>query len=135
MCRLASKHIGQVVTQKTFKELNDVAAFDGIWACAALLHETRGSIDAVLDKLCRALKPGGVLFMSFKLRDGGWTQGDRSFNGYCENSLRELLAKHHDVSICSIWASDDVRPGRQNERWLNSLVQRILDASRPLHDH
>jgi 2-polyprenyl-3-methyl-5-hydroxy-6-metoxy-1,4-benzoquinol methylase len=49
MCRLASNHIGQAVTQKTFKEVSNAAAFDGIWACAALLHETRDSFDAVLD--------------------------------------------------------------------------------------
>ena len=37
--------------------------FDGIWACASLLHVPKEEILNVLHRLKRALKEGGVLNM------------------------------------------------------------------------
>jgi hypothetical protein len=67
------------------------------------------------------------MFLSFKLRDGEWEQGGRFFNGYDENSFRELIKKHTSFALCSIWTSDDVRPDRKHEKWLNALIRRIDD--------
>jgi len=127
MCRLASILIGQNVPRKTFEELDSLSAFDGVWACASLLHIGRDRIDPVLQRLSRALKPTGVMFLSFKLRDGEWEQGGRFFNGYDENSFRELIKKHPSFALCSIWTSDDVRPDRKHEKWLNALIRRVGD--------
>jgi SAM-dependent methyltransferase len=127
MCRLASILIVQTVPQKTFGEVDSLSAVDGVWACASLLHIGRDRIDPVLQRLSRALKPTGVMFLSFKLRDGEWEQGGRFFNGYDENSFRELIKKHASFALCSIWTSDDVRPDRKHEKWLNALIRRIDD--------
>lgn len=123
MCRLASGLIGQRVLQKTFEEMDYVSAFDGVWASASLLHVERGRIDAVLQRLFRALKSKGVMFVSFKLRDGEWEQDGRFFNGYDENSFGELVKKDPSFVFCSIWTSDDVRPDRKHEKWLNALIR------------
>jgi len=69
------------------------------------------------------LKPGGVMFVSFKLRAGEWEQDGRFFNGYSENSFRELVKKHPSFGHCSIWTTDDVRPDRKDEKWLNALIR------------
>jgi SAM-dependent methyltransferase len=82
MCRLASELIGQTVYQKSFEDIDWISEFDGIWACASLLHLRRNSIDSVLYKLRRALKPNGVMFVSFKLRDEEWEEGGRFFSGF-----------------------------------------------------
>jgi len=129
MCRLASHLIGRTVRQKTFDMVCSVSEFDGIWACAALLHQPRNLMDKVLERFCRALKPGGVLFVSFKLRDGQWEQGGRSFSGYDEKSFRELVEKHGSLAACTIWTSNDVRPERVGEQWLNAILQRVHDPS------
>jgi 2-polyprenyl-3-methyl-5-hydroxy-6-metoxy-1,4-benzoquinol methylase len=127
MCRLASSLIGQTVPHKSFEEVDSLSAFDGVWACASLLHVGRDRIDAVLQRLSLALKPSGVMFVSFKLRDSEWVQDGRFFNGYDENSLRELIKKHPSFVLCSIWTSDDVRPDRKHEKWLNALIRRVGD--------
>jgi SAM-dependent methyltransferase len=124
MCRLASRLIGQTVVQETFEEIDYVSDFDGVWASASLLHVRRNFIDGVLQKLWGALKPSGVLFVSFKLRDGEWEQDGRLFNGYDEKSFRELVKKHPSFTLSSIWASDDVRPNRRQQKWLNALIRR-----------
>jgi SAM-dependent methyltransferase len=124
MCRLASDLIGQTVHLKTFDQVGWKSEFDGIWACASLLHVRRDSIDSVLDKMCDALRPDGTMYLSFKLRDGEWEQEGRFFNGYSEETFRELIESHPALLPASIWVSDDSRPTRRNEKWLNSLLQR-----------
>jgi SAM-dependent methyltransferase len=115
MCRLASISIGKTVHQQTFDEVDWISEFDGIWACASLLHVRRGSIDSVIEKLCRALKPSGGMFASFKLRDEEWEQDGRFFNGYSEDSFRQLIEGHPSLLPKSIWISDDARPERKEE--------------------
>jgi SAM-dependent methyltransferase len=56
MCKIASQRIGQVVLHKNLEEVDDVSAFDGIWACASPLHIPRSCIDGVLQRFGRALK-------------------------------------------------------------------------------
>lgn len=124
MCRLASSSIGQTVYQKTFDEVDWVSEFDGIWACASLLHVGRDSIDAVLDKLCRSLKSNALMFASFKLRDEEWEQDGRFFNGYEKDSFRQLIRRHPVLLPISVWVSDDARPGRSDEKWLNAILQK-----------
>jgi SAM-dependent methyltransferase len=124
MCRLASGVVGQTVHLRTFDEADWIAEYDGIWACASLLHVGRDSIDAVMERLCRSLRPSGVMFASFKLRDEEWEQDGRIFNGYSEDSFRRLIEGHPSLLPKSIWMSDDARPERKDEKWLNALLQR-----------
>lgn len=122
MCRLASKVLGQTVHQKRFEDVDYVAAFDGIWASASLLHVPRSLIDDVLAKLYRALKPDGMMFASFKYRNEEWVNNGRFFNGYDEKSFTDLLNRH-PVICHSMWISEDVRPERKHEKWLNVLLR------------
>jgi hypothetical protein len=124
MCRLASAPIGRTVFLKTFDDLDSISEFDGIWACASLLHIRRDRINTVLQRLYRALKPRGVMFLSFRLRDGEREQDGRLFNGYDETSFQELLRRNPSFEGSSTWVSDDARPERKNEKWLNPLLRR-----------
>ena len=56
LCDLASKYIGQEVLCIDFAEVDFEEVFDGIWACALLLHVDRTSIKDILARLHRALK-------------------------------------------------------------------------------
>ena len=38
LCRLASKNTGINVRHMFFSELNEIEKYDGIWACASILH-------------------------------------------------------------------------------------------------
>ncbi len=60
---------GIEVRQQSFYELNEVAKYDGIWACASLLHCERDRLTEVLGRIFKALKPNGVCYMSFKYGD------------------------------------------------------------------
>lgn len=122
MVREASRRTGLTVRRLTFQELEAAAEYDGIWACASLLHVPRAELPAVLTHLHRALKPGGVLFASFKHGKGeGWRHG-RFFSDHDEASLHEAVAKAPGLEVARLGTTTDVRPGRADERWLNALI-------------
>jgi hypothetical protein len=61
---------------------------------------------------------------STKLRDEEQEQDGRFFNGYSDDSFRRLIERHPSLFPKSIWMSDDARPERKEEKWLNALLQR-----------
>ncbi len=66
MVRIAKQTTGKEISCRTFDDVNEIQQYDGIWANNSLLHLPKKRLFHSIDKLCRALKPGGVLFMSFK---------------------------------------------------------------------
>ena len=66
MCRQAENNIEQPVINLTFDKLPYEAEFDGVWACASLLHVPSSDIQDVLVKIERALKKGGYFYFSVK---------------------------------------------------------------------
>ena len=103
-------------------ELDEVDAYDGIWACASLLHVRPEELPDVLASAARALEEKGVLYCSFKFGDFRGYRGGRWFTDLEEGTLSVLLEPCFDV--VRMWASPDVRPGRGEEPWLNCLATR-----------
>ena len=68
MCILSSALIGQPVRQMLFYELKDENIYDGIWACASILHLPKDELPDVFEKMVRALKADGVIYTSFKYK-------------------------------------------------------------------
>ena len=110
--------------QKTFDQLDADSCFDGVRACASLLHLSRVELDPMLERLCWALKSGGVIFTSFKLRNEEWDESGRYFDGYDQRSFEAMMTKHPSIQLQTTWVSDDVRPGGAGEQWLNALISR-----------
>ena len=95
-----------------------------IRTCASLLHVTRSEINDVLDKVVESLKVNGIFFASFKYGDGEVLREERLFNSYNENSLKKLIAELEHLEIVEIWTTQDVRPGRDNEKWVSCLCKK-----------
>lgn len=126
MVKLSSEYTGKKTLHMTFKEINFTEEFDGIWACASLLHVARTEIDEVLCKIHKALKTGGILYASFKYGNKESTSEDgRFFNYYDNNSFAELIKKHPYFRLLETLITNDVRQGRENEKWFNVIVQKI----------
>lgn len=66
ICRLASAYLGQAVGCRRFEEIAEKEIYDGIWACASLLHVPYVELPETIAKLGKALVDGGVLYASFK---------------------------------------------------------------------
>src|SRR5262249_16013927 len=70
MAAIAAKRLNHPVEAMLFDELDEVAAYDGVWASACLLHVPRNELSGILARIHRALKPGGVFYASYKLGEG-----------------------------------------------------------------
>src|SRR5262249_19729793 len=107
-----------------FQDMSFEAEFDGVWACASLLHVPRNEIGDVLRRLTPAVRPSGCLYASFKRGEGGLSRGGRLFNNYTQRSIEVLFASVPSLLLSRVWESTDLRPGRGNEVWVNALAMR-----------
>ena len=121
MCKAASELIGQEVWQMKFQEIAFDAEFDGIWACASLLHVSYDELPDVMGKLHKALKPGGAIYVSFKYGDGKMTKGERTFSNFTENTVEKLL-NEAGFEVKEGGVTGDVREGRGDEKWVNVIA-------------
>lgn len=122
MCRLAEIHTDQEVLHMTFEEMEFEQVFDGIWACASLLHVAGKDMDRIMKKVVNALQPGGILYMSFKYGEEEEIRNHRLFHDYTEETARDMIMRQRGVEILDMWQSDDIRGNGQ--RWLNILVKK-----------
>ena len=94
MAEIASRHLGRPVRTLLFHDLDAVAAYDGVWANACLLHVPRDQLASVLALIHRALKPGGTFYASYKTGDGdGRDTLNRYYNYPTEDWLRATYAQ------------------------------------------
>jgi SAM-dependent methyltransferase len=121
---LAESHLGQTVQCLRFQDIAWLTTFDGIWACASLLHVPAAELPEVMRRLCHALKSGGVLYASFKYGNGEREHHGRRFTDLDEPGLTALLRQVPELEPLETWTTSDLRPGRQGDRWLNTLLRR-----------
>ena len=118
ICKEAEKVLGQKVLCKIFEELDDENVYNGIWACASLLHVPKERVGKVLYRLKRALKNGGVLYASFKYGEEEKVVNGRFFNYYSEQSLRTLMSEN-GFEVLELFVTQDVREDKREEKWVN----------------
>ena len=124
ICRLASEYTGIPVRQMLFNELDAEEEYDGIWACASILHLPEDELRDVMHRIGTALKEGGIFYTSFKYGDFAGERNGRYFRDFTEESFREFLTDFHEFRMTDQWITSDVRPNRGEERWLNVLLRR-----------
>ncbi|MDN3490684.1 MULTISPECIES: class I SAM-dependent methyltransferase [unclassified Pseudoalteromonas] len=124
LAKLASNYLQQAVEVKTFQQLNCTNKYDGIWCCASLLHVPKAELPQVFLKLQNALKPNGVLYVSFKYGTQERVHNGREFTDLNEEGLTALINSHTKLKILKQWQTVDQRPERESEVWLNALLTR-----------
>lgn len=122
MARLASERLQQTVAVRSFEQLDETKTYDGIWCCASLLHVARQTLPDVFTRLQRALKPGAVLYVSFKYGDSERELNGRRFTDMNEQALTALVANIAGLILNKTWLTCDQRPERNNETWLNAIL-------------
>lgn len=124
MCEIASKYIGVKALNVNILELDYEMEFDGVWACASLLHIFREKQRDALKILVKALKIGGVLYASWKYGNTERFESDRSFCDMDEEFITQMIGTIDGVKIVEIWRTADNKPNT-NEEWINLLIQKV----------
>ena len=130
MCKRASAYTGIEVKRMMFSELDAEHVYDGIWACASILHLPKEELHGVISKMIQATKLDGYIYMSFKYGDFEGEQRGRYFTHFTEKSFASFTQDIFGMTTREEWVSEDVRPGRENEKWLNLIVRNETDLFR-----
>ena len=124
LCRAASEYTGIHVKQMLFQELAEVEKYDGIWACASILHVKKVELPDIVRKMSLATKENGIMYVSFKYGDYEGERNGRYFTDMTEISMKELLGDFPELEVEKQWITGDVRAGRGDERWLNVILRK-----------
>ena len=125
LCTIASEYTGIKIKQMLFEELDEVELYDGVWACASILHVEKKQLPEILKKIATATKKGGVVYTSFKYGEFEGIRNGRFFTYLTEESFGEILRSVSDLAIEKLWISADVRAERGEERWLNIVLRKL----------
>lgn len=131
MARLAGEATGAAVIVLRHQEMALKEAFDGVWASATLLHVPREEMVDVFGRYRDALRPGGILYASFKMgepAEDGPDELGRDFTYMSPRALRRVVAGVPGLQIVEMaWDRDDL--GRSDVWWLAVWLRRTEGES------
>ena len=125
LCKRASDYLGIPVYHMLFQELDLEDEYNGIWACSAILHLPKDELRTVFYKMVTALKSSGVIYTSFKYGEFEGERNGRYFTDFTIELFNEFIKNIPDLKIEEQWITEDVRPGRRDEKWLNLLLRKM----------
>lgn len=129
LAREAERRLGRPVQVLLFEDLNEVAAYDGIWAHACLLHAPRPALPGIIDRIHAALRPRGVLYASFKAGEAEGRDGLGRYFNYLSPS--ELAAAFGAPTRWSSFEIEEDMGGGYDKmptRWLHVLASKSPEA-------
>ena len=125
LCKSASAYTGIQVKHMLFQDLDEADCYDGIWACSSILHLSKDELRIVINKMSRALKLNGIIYTSFKYGNFEGERNGRFFTDFTLELFKDFISDVKDIVIEEYWITGDVRPGREDEKWLNLILRKI----------
>lgn len=118
------KKQGFNVRKQYAEEIIEENVYDGIWACASLLHVKKENLNDVFKRCFNALKEKGILYCSFKYGEFEGIRNERFFVYLNEESFKDII-KDTGFDIEKITYTLDVRPDRADEKWINAILRKV----------
>ena len=125
LCKAASKFTGIAVKHQLFQDWKSDSKYNGIWACSSILHLNKQELKQVIGNIRDALLPSGIFYTSFKYGNFEGARNGRYFTDMTESSFEDLINEVSGFEIIEEWITSDVRPGREEEKWLNVILKTI----------
>lgn len=121
LVRLAKQHTSLDIQLCEFLHYQSPYQYDGIWACASLLHVPKKELPQTFQHLASLLKDDGFFYCSFKYGNDEIERNGRRFTYLTETSLAKTLV-NSGLKIKDTWQTSDLRLGRADEFWLNAIL-------------
>lgn len=122
LCKKASEYTGLEVVNTIFQDISFNNEFDGVWASASLLHVPSDELPSVLKKIKNSLVNKGILYVSFKYGEFEGERNGRFYLDLNEESFNRIITAVGGFEIKEVFISEDVRPAKENEKWLNAVL-------------
>ena len=125
MCKLAREYTGLDVRCMDFMDFNDIDCYDGVWACASLVHVNKNNFLEVLKKLRDSLKDSGYMFVALKIGTGEEVTEEGWYYNYLNFSDVEKLASDSNLEIVTVYMSKSVNNPNEEKYWNNFVLKKI----------
>ena len=122
LCKLAEEYIQQPVVCSDFLDYKPEETFDGIWACASLLHLTEEECHIVVDRLSKNLKPGGCFYMSFKMGEFEGERDGRYYQDQIEKDMFKLTNIVDSLNVAYCYLSSEAS---RKLLWTNGFLVKV----------
>lgn len=120
MCKIASENIGVEVEQINFLDIDYKNLFDGIFACASLLHLDNEDLIIVLNKIKDSLKEDGILYTCFKY--GVLERFEkRYYNDMTEDKFFDIIKLVDGFKIEKVWITDQYNT---DSKFINFILRK-----------
>lgn len=126
MCKIASQYIGQEVKCMKFEELDKVNTYDGIWACSSILHVEKERLACVLNKMIKALKGNGIMYISFKKGVGYEIKEGKYYHYVTKEEMKKILGKINEKAkiIHYFETLPSTKREASNIIWANFIIKK-----------
>ena len=121
----ASLLLGQPVLNQLFEDIQFNEEFDGVWACASLLHVSAKELPSILIKIRESLKKEGVFYISVKEGEGSGVEDGRFFQYYSPSQFHHLISKCGGLKIETAWSHTELRDEGNKVVWLNVVGRKL----------
>lgn len=119
LAKKASEYLSQEVLVMDFNDVLYKNKFDGIWACASLLHIPKDEFIFVMNNLLFSLKRKGKMYISLKEGIGESYEGDRFYQYYSDDEIRKIISNIGGLKLTKSYSSQSVTNPNENRRWNN----------------
>lgn len=124
MAKIARQNSGSIVHEIPVEKMAFQNKFDGVWACASLLHVHEKNILPVIEIILNSLKINGYFYFSLKHGCGQTRHDDdRLFVYYNEHTIRKITDQLNYIKVVRIWTTEDSAK-RPDDLWLNCIVKK-----------
>lgn len=126
LAAIAGKYSGCEVIVGKVEDLVRPDEFDGVWACASLLHLPRSRLPIALKRIGASLRPQGVMFLSMQHGIGELTAPDGRFCVLYEPEALAIAVGAAGFELIETWETRDFL-GERPIRWINVLARVTRD--------
>jgi len=118
-----------------FNEITFVEEFDGVWACASLVHLPWIALQDAVLRLVTATRAGGVIYFSLKDGMDSASVDGRKFYYYARNDISSLAQETFGLQELEVWTNES-KLDANSTSWVNYLyrkppvVERIVGENR-----
>lgn len=123
LCREIRKVFSGEIMCSDIQNYQPVERYDGIWACASLIHLQEEEVLQFFEKIDQYLDDNGIIYISGKNGiSTGEVEDGRFFLEFTDRLVEKILTVNKQLKLEQLWYTEDVS-GRRGFRWLNVVLR------------
>lgn len=121
LCREIRKVFSGEIVCSDIQNYRPAERYDGIWACASLIHLQEEEVLQFFERIDRYLNDDGIVYISGKNGIQSGKAGDGLyFLEFTEHLVEKILTVNKQLKLEQLWYTEDVS-GRRGFWWMNVI--------------